>query len=105
MEKKKAEMVFNGMINVPNIRIEYRGFTIQPKLDMGKHPWSSNGNTYRRGYVVVRDGYQAMPGATWSENVIGAKVMVDSFIEANEDGQKFWEIMREKQGREEWDEV
>ena len=70
--KKQAEMVRNGMISVPNISIEYKGFTIRPKLDMGSTPWLVNGNEYRRGYIVTRNGIQIMPGGAWFTSVIEA---------------------------------
>lgn len=103
--KKEAEYVFNGLINVPNIDIEYRGYHIVPKRDFGGYPFSSNGNTYRRGYVVVQGCVNVMPGATWSSSVIEAKAMIDSYIEADGDNQLFWEIHRKKQGRDEYQEV
>lgn len=102
--KKKVEWVFNGIVNVPDIDIEYRGFHIRPKRDFGGYPYA-NVNTYKKGYVVVKDGMNAMPGATWSFSVIEAKVMIDSFIEAGGDAKVFWEITREKQGLAEYEEV
>lgn len=105
MGRKAVEYVHNGMINVPSISIEYRGFTIKPKLDMGSTPWSSNGNTIRKGYVVVRDGYNPMPGGAWAQSVIEAKVMIDTFIEAEENAEKFWMLLREKQGLAEYQDV
>ena len=46
MMKQKAEMVRNGMILVPNISVEYKGYAICPKLDMGSVPWQVAGNQY-----------------------------------------------------------
>ena len=105
MDRKTPEMRSNGIINVPQIEIKYRGFTIKPKMDMGSTPWMSNGNTIRRGYVVIRDGCLAMPGGSWSGSIIEAKVSIDTFIEAEENGDRFWELLREKQGLAEWSEV
>jgi hypothetical protein len=102
--KKKVEFVHNGLVNVPDIKIDYRGFTIQPKRDFGSYPYS-NVNTYRKGYVAVKDNLNYMPGATWASSVIEAKAMIDSYIEADGNGQKFWEIHREKQGLGEFEEV
>lgn len=102
--RKKVERISNGLVNVPDIKIEYRGFIIQPKRDFGGYPYS-NVNTIRKGYVAVRDGLNYMPGATWAGSVIEAKAMIDSYIEADGDGQKFWEIHREKQGLAEFEEV
>ena len=55
MMKQKAEMVRNGMILVPNISVEYKGYAICPKLDMGSVPWQVAGNQYQRGYIVTRN--------------------------------------------------
>lgn len=104
MERKKVEYVNNGLVNVPDIDIEYRGFRIRPKLDFGSTPYL-NVNTYKKGYVVVQDGINPMPGATWSTSVLEAKVMIDVYIEADGDGDTFWKMMREKQGRAEYEDV
>lgn len=101
---KKAEMVFNGLVNVPNINIEYRGFNIVPKRDFGSYPYS-NVNTYRKGYVVVKNGVNVIAGASWASSVIEAKAMIDSHIKADGDGDLFWKIHRAKQGRDEYEEV
>jgi hypothetical protein len=102
--RKKAEKVSNGLVNVPNIDIEYRGFHIVPKRDFGNYP-HHNVNTYKKGYVVTQDGMNVMAGATWASSVIEAKVMIDSHIEADGDGDLFWKIMRKKQGLDEYEEV
>lgn len=102
--RKKAEFVSNGLVNVPNIDIEYRGYHIIPKLDFGSYPYL-NVNTYKKGYVIVKDSMNVMPGATWATSIIEAKEMINSLIESNGDGQLFWEIQRRKQGLEEYEEV
>lgn len=103
--KKQAEMVRNGMISVPNISIEYKGFTIRPKLDMGSSPWSVNGNDYRRGYIVIRNGVQVMPGGAWFHSVLEARVAIDLFVESGEDGPTFWNLWYEYSGRNEYESV
>lgn len=103
--KKKAESVSNGMILVPNISIEYKGYTIRPKLDMGSTPWLSNGNDYRRGYIVTRNGVQVMPGAAWFSSVIEARVAVDILIQVDGDGSAFWNLWNEYSGRNEYESV
>lgn len=102
--RKKVEHVSNGLVNVPNIDIEYKGFHIMPKRDFGGYPYS-NVNTIRKGYVVVKDGCNVMPGATWAHSVIEAKEMIESYIEAEGNGDLFWKIHREKQGLGEYEEV
>lgn len=103
--KKKAESVSNGMIMVPNISIEYKGYTIRPKLDMGSTPWLIDGNEYRRGYIVTRDGVQVMPGATWFHSVLEARVAIDILIDVKGDGPAFWHLMREQNGLNEYESV
>lgn len=104
MTKKKADLVNNGLVNVPNINIEYKGFHIVPKLDFGKYP-HSDVNTYRKGYVVVKSGINVMPGATWASSIIESKEMIESYLEANGNAELFWTIIRRKQGLEEYEEV
>lgn len=101
---KKPEYVFNGLVNVPNINIEYRGFHIIPKRDFGGYPYS-NVNVYKKGYVIVKGGCNVMAGATWADSVIVAKAMIDSHIEADGNAELFWKIHRAKQGLDEWSEV
>lgn len=102
---KKAEMLRNGMILVPNISIEYKGFTIRPKLDMGSSPLLVDGNEYRRGYIVTRDGLQVMPGGVWFASVVEARFAIDVFVEAGEDGPTFWNLWNEYSGRNEYEAV
>lgn len=102
--KKQAEMVHNGMILVPNISIEYRGFFIRPKLDMGSTPWFANGNEYRRGYIVTHD-VQVMPGAIWFHSVIEARVAIDILIESNGESAIFWNLWNEYNGQNEYESV
>lgn len=103
--KKQAESVFNGMIQVPNISIEYRGYTIRPKLDMGGTPWLCNGNSIRRGYIVTKDHAQIMPGGAWFGSVIEAKAGIDILIAADGNGSRFWELFYEANGNTEYSEV
>lgn len=103
--KKRADYVSNGMIMVPDISIEYKGYVIRPKLDMGSTPWLSKGNNYRRGYIVVKDGIQIMPGAIWFHSIIEARVAVDILIEVNGDGTAFWKRWYECRGLDEYEDV
>lgn len=106
--RKSAPMVSNGLIKVPDIRIDYRGYTIQPKLDFGGKAHLYAGKVIQRGYVVTPEGQalvNVMPGATWFESVIEAKVAIDVLIEANETGKDFWTLLRERQGLTEWEMV
>ena len=103
--KKKPKYINNGLINVPDIIIEYRGYKIEPKLDFGKYPYQGAGYVCSKGYVVTDGICNVMPGATWSQDVIGAKVMIDTLIESKETGNDFWDLLREKQGLSEWIEV
>lgn len=101
---KKVETVSNGLVQVPNIDIEYRGYHIVPKRDFGSTPWQ-NVNTYRKGYVVTDGFVNVLPAATWSSSVIEAKAMIDSYIDSNGDSDLFWKLLREKQGRDIYQEV
>lgn len=105
---KKAEMVSNGLINVPNISIDYRGYTIVPKRDFGNIAYQSNGCVYRKGYVVIGGEYRicnVMPGGIWFNSIVEAKDGIDTLIESKESGKDFWAIQKEKDGLNEWEEV
>lgn len=91
--EKTGETAFNGMVNVDIFYIHYRGFTIKPKLDMGSSPWLSHANSFRTGWVVVKDGCNALPGATWCHSPFDAKATIDLWIEAEFDAQQFWKLM------------
>lgn len=103
--KVQAELIKNGMILVPNISIEYKGYTIRPKLDMGTSPWLINGNEYRRGYIVTQNDLQVMPGSTWFSSVIEARFAIDVLIESNGDKTAFWNLWNEYSGRNEYESV
>ena len=102
---KKAEMVSNGLIKVPDICVIYQGYQITPKRDFGNTPFLSASGECQKGYVICDDYCNVMPGATWAASVLEAKAMIDCWIEANFDNNKFWELLRERQGLAEWEEV
>jgi hypothetical protein len=103
--KKKPEFVSNGLINVPDIQIEYKGYIIKAKRDFGSQPYLSAGCVFKKGYVVVKNGALATPGGGWYHSVIEAKIGIDCLIEANGDSVKFYELYDAWLGRDEWEEV
>ncbi|MFS0841306.1 hypothetical protein [Paenibacillus sp. 1P03SA] len=105
MKKEKAPLISNGIMNVPDIRIEYKGYTIKPKLDFGKLHWIVRGNDIRRGYVVTDGIVNVMPGATWFCSTIEARVAIETLIEAKETGSDFWELWDQKSGRKQWEDI
>ncbi|MBV6717159.1 hypothetical protein [Paenibacillus chitinolyticus] len=105
MKKSKAPYISNGIMNVPDIRIEYKGYIIQPKLDFGKLHWIVRGNDIRRGYVVTDGGVNVMPGATWYCSTIEARVAIDTLVEAKETAADFWMLWDEKSGRSQWEDI
>lgn len=88
--------------------IDYRGFTIEPKRDFGPGPgFYINGQFIKRGYVVVKDGCNAMPGATWFLAIESAKEAIDILIEVGglniwqrdvSVSKLFWERMQARRG-------
>ena len=83
--------------------VDYRGFTIEPKRDFGPSGFYIGGKFIKRGYVVVKDGCNAMPGATWFYTVEDAKNAIDILIDVGGDdiwqpaasfAERFWERLR-----------
>jgi len=83
----------NGIYNVKNRVVSYRGFTIKPKLDFGQYPYRGHGNVISTGWVVIKDGCLALPGATWSSSILEARACIDIWIEAGFNAEKYWELM------------
>ncbi len=82
--------------------IDYRGFTVEPKRDFVGSGFYINGKFTKRGYVVVKDGCNAMPGATWFHTIESAKEAIDILIDvggediwnpAPDHAKRFWERM------------
>ena len=68
--------------------VEYAGFVVKPKLDMGGWP-------DKHGWVVTDDiGCNAMPGATWAKTQEQAIHLIDVFLAVEQDGQRFWHLLR-----------
>lgn len=57
----------------------HKGFTVQPG---------------EGGFIVVKDGCNAMPGACICKSVEQAIHCIDVFVEVNGDAELFWEIMQ-----------
>lgn len=82
--------------------VDYRGFTIEPKRDFGPTGFFIDGRFVKHGHVVVKDGCNAMPGATWFLTIEDAKEAVDVLIDvgggdiwlrASGYSAKFWQRM------------
>ena len=74
----------------------YRGYSIKAKLDFPKGGFLVNGRKITKGYVAVKDGCNAMPGATWFKTVPEAKQAIDVLIAVGgeENSGLFWEIIQ-----------
>jgi hypothetical protein len=75
---------------------EYAGFHIKPKRDFGESGFydSKTRRNVKEGWVVVKDGCNPMPGATWAHTQAEATQMIDVFMAVDQDGQKFWHLLR-----------
>ena len=87
--------------------IDYCGFTIEPKRDFGPTGFNIDGTFTKIGYIVIKDGCNAMPGATWFHTIENAKNAIDILIEVGgaalwnrADGYSrlFWERVRAQEG-------
>jgi hypothetical protein len=75
--------------------IDYRGYTIAPKQDFGLlGGLRADGRLTKVGYVVVKGGCNAMPGATWFHTIEGAKEAIDVLDDVGGDANRFWQRMR-----------
>lgn len=68
--------------------IDYQGFTIEPKRDFGSTGFLVDGRFIKIGYVVVKNGCNAMPGAVWFRSIEDAKGAIDVWIETG--GASIW---------------
>ena len=73
---------------------EYRGYSIKPKKDFGTQGFLIEGKWVKKGYVVVKDGCNAMPGATWFRTVAEAEEAIDVLIAVDGDAELFWELLQ-----------
>jgi hypothetical protein len=75
---------------------EYAGFTIKPKRDFGERGFydADTRRNVKEGWVIVKDGCNAMPGATWAHTQARATQMIDVFMAVDQDSQKFWHLLR-----------
>jgi hypothetical protein len=83
----------NGIYNVKNRVVKYRGFEIKPKLDFGQYPYHSHGNITSTGWIVVKDGCLALPAAGWNSSILEARASIDIWIESGFNAEKYWELM------------
>lgn len=68
--------------------VDYRGFIVEPKRDFVGAGFYVDGKFIKRGYVVVKDGCNAMPGATWFYTIEDAKEAIDILIDVG--GADIW---------------
>ena len=81
----------NGIYNVKNRVVTYRGFKIKPKLDFGQYPYRSHGNVISTGWVVIdQNGCLALPAAAWDSSILEARASIDLWIESGFDAKNFW---------------
>ena len=69
---------------------KYRGHEIKPKLDFGEYGYWIDGKYVKKGWVVVKDYCNIMPGATWFQTVPEAKEAIDLLIAVKGNAKEFW---------------
>ena len=74
----------------------YKGHTVQPKLDFTRDGYWVHGKIITHGWVVCKDGYNVMPGATWFESIREAKEALNVLLRVECDAKRFWEAMQPK---------
>jgi len=93
---RKMKMLDSGAVKrgrLEDMKFEYRGYTIAPKLDEeGRDAWLNDTDEYKRGFITVtRNGKNAMPGAIWFHTVPEAKHGIDALVESNGNVDLFFE--------------
>ena len=77
---------------------EYAGLWVKPKLDFGSPELNTayvqEGCPEAHGRVVVEKGCNVLPGATWAKSREEALTLIDVFLAADRNGQKFWHLLR-----------
>ena len=71
--------------------LSHRGFTVEPKRDFGPSGFYIGGKFIKSGFVVTKNGCNAMPAATWFLSVDDAKRAIDTFIDVAGNAEKFWQ--------------
>lgn len=71
-------------------QLKYNAYIIEPKRDFGNMPYWIDGFPVTQGYVVVKDGCNVMPGATWFQTVRDAKRACD-ILDRVGDTPRFWD--------------
>ena len=74
--------------------IAYRGFTIQARADRQPSGFWTGSHWVESGWIVARDGRNALPDAPWFETLALAEQAADAFIQANGDRDEFWRRIR-----------
>ncbi len=74
--------------------LKYRGYIIKPKQDFGTHGFFIKGRFIKKGFVVVKDGCNAMPAACWFQTIEEAKHGIRVLIKTKGNADHFWEIMQ-----------
>lgn len=72
----------------------HRGHQIVPKRDFGTHGHLINGKIVKRGWVVVKDHCNIMPGATWFQTPSRARHAINVLLRVKGNADRFWEIMQ-----------
>lgn len=73
----------------------YRGCRIEPKLDFGTRGFLTKGKWVKKGWVVIKNHCNVMPGACWFQTVKEAKRGIDVLIEVGDKNPAaFWAAMR-----------
>lgn len=75
----------------------YRGYVIQAKEDFGGKPFLLRGRDIGQGFVAMKGGTNAMPGAIWFESEAEAQFAIDILERNNGDSLQFWKEFRERQ--------
>jgi hypothetical protein len=65
----------------------YRGYGIDEKRDFGRYSQDQTG------YVIIKDGCNAAPGAAWFSSIPEAKKGIDALILAKDDSNLWWLLM------------
>jgi len=89
------EMIVEAVEVVTFKSVEYKSFTIRP-ICHAFQPFWVDGRWRTRGFIAVRAGCHALPGAVWFHSVEETKNGIEWFLQSGGDVKRFWQLLHKE---------